>query len=78
MTCMKQIGLGLDVSTKKTRKREFLEEMERVVPWALVVQIVDPHYPRAKTGRPSFGIEMTLRTHQGKSAKWAQASFLGH
>jgi hypothetical protein len=32
---MKQISLGLNLSTKKTRKREFLEEMERVVPWAL-------------------------------------------
>jgi hypothetical protein len=28
---MKQLGLGLNLSTKKTRKREFLEEMERVV-----------------------------------------------
>jgi IS5 family transposase len=34
---MKQMGLGLDLSTKKTRKREFLEEMERVVPWAALV-----------------------------------------
>lgn len=63
MTRMKQLGLGLNLSTKKTRKREFLEEMERVVPWALLVQIVDPHYPKAKTGRPPFGIEMLLRTH---------------
>lgn len=29
---MKQLGLGLNLSTKKTRKREFLEDMERVVP----------------------------------------------
>ncbi|WP_172705228.1 hypothetical protein [Variovorax paradoxus] len=29
---MKQLGLGLNLSAKKTRKREFLEEMERVVP----------------------------------------------
>ena len=31
---MKQISLGLNLSTKKTRKREFLDEMERVVPWS--------------------------------------------
>jgi IS5 family transposase len=60
---MKQMGLGLDLSTKKTRKREFLEEMERVVPWAALVQVVDPHYPRAKTGRPPFEIETMLRIH---------------
>jgi IS5 family transposase len=60
---MKQLGLGLNLSTRKTRKREFLEEMERVVPWAALVQIVEPHYPRAKTGRPPFGIETMLRIH---------------
>jgi transposase, IS5 family len=62
-TTMKQLGLGLNLLTKKTRKREFLEEMERVVPWAVLVQIVEPHYPRAKTGRPPFGIETMLRIH---------------
>jgi IS5 family transposase len=63
MTAMKQLGLGLNLSTKKTRKREFLEEMERVVPWAVLVQIVEPYYPKAKTGRPPFGIETMLRIH---------------
>ena len=60
---MKQLGLGLNLSTKKTRKREFLEEMERVVPWAALVQIVEPHSPRAKTGRPPFAVETMLRIH---------------
>jgi transposase, IS5 family len=60
---MKQLGLGLNLSTKKTRKREFLEEMERVVPWGVLVQIVEPHYPKAKTGRPPFGVETMLRIH---------------
>ena len=60
---MKQLGLGLNLSTKKTRKREFLEEMERVVPWAALVQIVEPYCPRAKTGRPPFAVETMLRIH---------------
>jgi transposase, IS5 family len=60
---MKQLGLGLNLSTKRTRKREFLDEMERVVPWAALVQVVQPYYPRAKTGRPPFGIETMLRIH---------------
>jgi IS5 family transposase len=60
---MKQLGLGLNLSTKKTRKREFLEEMERVVPWDVLVPIVEPHYPNAKTGRPPFGIQTMLRIH---------------
>jgi IS5 family transposase len=63
MMAMKQLGLGLNLSTKRTRKREFLDEMECVVPWAALVQIVEPYYPKAKTGRPPFGIETMLRIH---------------
>jgi IS5 family transposase len=60
---MKQMGLGLDLSTKKTRKREFLEEMERVVPWNALVQVVEPYYLKAKTGRPPIEIDTMLRIH---------------
>lgn len=60
---MKQLGLGLNLLTKKTRKREFLEEMERVVPWSVLVDIVQPYCPRAKTGRPPFSVSTLLRIH---------------
>jgi IS5 family transposase len=60
---MKQVSLGLNLSTKKTRKREFLGEMERVVPWKVLVEIVQPYWPKSKTGRPPFAIETMLRIH---------------
>jgi IS5 family transposase len=60
---MKQISLGLNLSVKKTRKREFLEEMERVVPWKVLCEIVDPYYPKGKTGRPPMGVQTMLRVH---------------
>lgn len=60
---MKPRGHGLNLSTKTTRKRELLEEMERLVPWAVLVQIVEPYCPKGKTGRPPFGIETMLRIH---------------
>ena len=31
---MKQADLGLNLTMKRTRKREFLDEMNRVVPWS--------------------------------------------
>ena len=62
-TTMKQLGLGLNLSTKRTRKGKFLDEMERVVTWAALVQIVEPYCPRAKTGRPPFAVETMLRIH---------------
>jgi IS5 family transposase len=60
---MKQASLGLNLSTKKTRKRELLEEMERVVPWKVLVEIIEPYWPKSKTGRPPFAIETMLRIH---------------
>jgi IS5 family transposase len=58
---MKQTNLGLDLTTKRTRKCEFLAQMERVVPWAALMALVQPHAPPAKTGRRPFGIEAMLR-----------------
>jgi len=44
--------LGLNRSTTgQTRKREFLDEMDRVVPWSALIQIAEPHRPQIKTGR---------------------------
>jgi IS5 family transposase len=60
---MKQADLGLNLSTKKTRKREFLDEMDRVVPWDALIALIEPHYPKSKTGRPPFPIPVMLRVH---------------
>ena len=60
---MKQVALDLNLSLKKTRKREFLEQMERVVPWAALVALITPYYPEGRTGRPPFELETMLRTH---------------
>jgi len=60
---MKQADLGLNLSTKRTRKREFLDEMERVVPWAALVAMIEPHAPEGKRGRPPFALSTMLRIH---------------
>ena len=51
------------MSRKKTRKCEFLEEMTRVVPWKDLTALIEPHYPKGKTGRPPMGLEVMLRVH---------------
>jgi transposase, IS5 family len=60
---MKQATLGLHLSVKKTRKREFLEEMNKVVPWAELLALITPYCPEGRTGRPPFSLETMLRTH---------------
>ena len=63
MRGMKQASLGLGNSTRRTRKRQFLDEMERVVPWAALVALIAPHMPAGQRGRPPFTVEAMLRIH---------------
>jgi IS5 family transposase len=60
---MKQADLGLNLSTRRTRKKILLDEMEQVMPWAELLALVAPCAPVAKTGRPPFDIAMMLRIH---------------
>ena len=60
---MKQVALSLNLNIKRTRKHEFLEQMERVVPWAALVVLIAPYYPEGRTGRPPFALETMLRVH---------------
>ena len=63
---MKQISLaatGFQLVIKRTRKREFLGEMNLVVPWAELVGLIEPHAPLGKTGRPPFAVATMLRIH---------------
>ena len=36
---------------KVTRRERFLAEMNAVTPWARLVARIEPHYPKAGTGR---------------------------
>ena len=58
-----QASLGFSLSVRKTRKAIFLEQMDRVVPWSRLVDLIAPHYPAGRTGRPPFELETMLRTH---------------
>lgn len=60
---MKQTTLNLQLSIKKTRKREFLNQMDQVVPWGDLVSLIAPYYPIGARGRPPFSLETMLRTH---------------
>ncbi len=48
---------------KKTKRKEFLEMMEEIIPWDEWVGIIVPYYPSGKRGRPTCGIETMLRIY---------------
>jgi IS5 family transposase len=54
-------GSGVEIATKKTRKRIFMEEMNAVLSWASLVGIVQGYAPVAKSGRTPFPIETMMR-----------------
>ena len=60
---MKQSTLDLNLVARQTRKQVFLAEMNRVVPWAALVELIASYYPEGKNGRPPFALETMLRTH---------------
>ncbi len=63
---MKQISFSqAEFHRKKrlTRREVFLAEMEQVMPWAELLAVVEPHYPKGKRGRPPIGLERMLRVY---------------
>ena len=54
---------GFERYTNKTRRAAFLEEMNQVVPWRELCALIEPHYPKAGSGRPPIGVERMLRMY---------------
>lgn len=56
-------GLAYEQKKKKTRREQFLEEMDKVIPWESMVKLIKPHYPKAGNGRKPMALEMMLRIY---------------
>jgi IS5 family transposase len=48
---------------KQTRRERFLGRMEEVIPWAQLLAVIAPHYPKGERGRPPIGLERMLRVY---------------
>jgi IS5 family transposase len=45
----KQLGFTdyeLTTAKKRTKREKFLAEMEEVVPWQALIDLIEPHYPQ--------------------------------
>ena len=64
---MKQTSFAsLEYAGKKrqTRREKFLGEMDIVVPWTRLEELIVPHYPKSgKVGRPPIGVARMLRMY---------------
>jgi IS5 family transposase len=48
---------------KKTRREEFLDSMDEIIPWDHWIELISEYYPSGKRGRPPKGIETMLRMY---------------
>jgi len=62
----KQITLSAltdELGQAKTRKKEFLEQMDGIIPWDEWLGIITPHYYKGARGNKPFDLETMLRIH---------------
>lgn len=48
---------------KRTRREVFLSEMDQVLPWKALLDLIAPTYPKGAKGRPPYPLETMLRIH---------------
>lgn len=49
---------------RKTRRDQFLAEIEAVTPWTKLLSAIEPVYPKGESrGRPPIGLEKMLRMY---------------
>jgi IS5 family transposase len=48
---------------KLTRREKFLGRMEAMIPWAALLAVIEPFYPKGERGRPPIGLERMLRVY---------------
>jgi IS5 family transposase len=54
-------GLAWSQKGKVTRREQFLAEMDKVIPWAQLIALIAPYYPKAGKGRQPLGLAKMLR-----------------
>ena len=62
----KQITLSAltdELAQAKTRKKEFLEQMNRIIPWSEWIGIIRPYYYTGERGNKPYELETMLRIH---------------
>ena len=57
------LGEGFEKYGKTTKRAQFLSEMDRLIPWADLCELISPAYPTGGNGRPPRALETMLRIY---------------
>ena len=56
-------GGGFEQYRRATKRDVFLATMNEIVPWQVLCEVIEPHYPKPGNGRPPVGLERMLRMY---------------
>ncbi len=56
-------ALSDELAQARTKKKEFLEQMDRIIPWGEWMGIIKPYYYLGERGNKPFELELMLRIH---------------
>lgn len=62
----KQINLSMlndELLQVRTKKKEFLEQIERIVPWSEWITLIKPCYYKGERGNKPYDLELMLRIY---------------
>ena len=52
-----------ELATVRTHKKEFLSQIERIVPWGEWISLIKPHYYKGERGNKPYDLERMLRIY---------------
>ena len=56
-------ALSDELSQVRTKKREFLAEIDRIVPWGEWISLIRPYYYKGERGNKPYDLERMLRIY---------------
>ncbi len=63
MQALKQTSWGLAQLSKRTWRRVFFDEKDRLAPWSELVALISRLMPEGGRDRPPFAVEVMLHIH---------------
>ena len=52
-----------ELGAARTNKKEFLEKLERIIPWTEFRELIEPHYYKGERGNKPYDLELMLRIY---------------
>jgi len=52
-----------ELAQAATKKKEFLAQIERIIPWSEWIGMIQPHYYKGERGNKPYDLELMLRIY---------------